>query len=95
METIAAIRKNRFQVLEVEFSPETLALGKVTALRFKLALQSELKRMGREDLRIMFRGRSKRGARILYVVRATVRDDPMSVLPAQKHRPGRSHSSAA
>jgi hypothetical protein len=80
IETVAAIRENRFEVLEVEFSPETMALGKVAPLRFKLMLEAEIKAMGRGDLKVMFRGWSKTGARILYVVRRVIKDDGPLVL---------------
>lgn len=80
MDTLAAIQGNRFEVLQVEFSRETLALGKVTPLRFKLMLESELRSMGRGDLKVMFRGWSKSGARTLYVVRRAVKEDATFVL---------------
>lgn len=73
METIDKIQKDEFEALLVEFSDETLALGKpnITPIRFKRMLIEELARMGRKDLKVTLRGKSANGAPILYVLHPT------------------------
>lgn len=54
----------------VEFSPETLNLGKAVPDRFRRMLAAELKELGlASQVRLSFRGKSKSGAPILYVLR--------------------------
>ena len=55
--------------MAVEFSPETLRLGKTTAQRFKRLFVRELTRMGMTELRAFFRGKDGRGQPILYIAK--------------------------
>ena len=73
IETIEAIRKDDFEALVVEFSEETLKLGKpdITPIRFKRMLMEELAAMGRKDLKVTLRGKSGNGAPTLYVLHPT------------------------
>jgi hypothetical protein len=48
------------QALAVDFSPQTLALGKVTAERFRRLLAQEIRAQGWKGVRLFFR------ARVLY-----------------------------
>ncbi len=69
-ETIENIKTGNFVAIKVEFSPETLRLGKSVPDRFRRMLAAELKELGLASrLRLSFRGKSKTGAPILYVVR--------------------------
>src|ERR1700739_2584316 len=72
IDTIEAIRADKFEALRIEFSKETLALGKATADRFRRMLRKELERMGRGDLTVSFRGRSANNAPILYLLRGNI-----------------------
>jgi hypothetical protein len=69
-ETIHNIQAGNFTAMMVEFSPETLSLGKAVPVRFRRMLAAELKDLGlASQLRLSFRGKSKTGAPILYVLR--------------------------
>lgn len=69
-ETIENIKAGNFIAIMVEFSPETLSLGKAAPDRFRRMLAAELKDLGlASQLRLSFRGKSNTGAPILYVVR--------------------------
>ena len=53
----------------VEFSAETLKLGKATPGRFGRLLARELKVLGRLDLKTSYRGKDGAGNPILYDIR--------------------------
>lgn len=73
MERIAAMD---FELLRVEFSPDTTSLGSSVPDRFKRMLAAEIKTLGLDSkLRLTFRGVTT-GNPILYVVR---RDKQMSL----------------
>lgn len=86
IETLETIRKDEFEALKVEFSPETLALGSVTPDRFRRMLMLELEAMGRKKLKVMFRGKSANGAPILYITRGVVLNDYITPLGIQRDR---------
>jgi hypothetical protein len=59
-----------FEALKVEFSPETLKLGKAAPDRFKRLLAEEIRTLKPgAGIRLTFRGKSANGAPILYVLR--------------------------
>jgi hypothetical protein len=59
-----------FEALKVEFSPETLKLGKSAPDRFKRMLAEEIRTLKPgAGIRLTFRGRSANGAPVLYVLR--------------------------
>jgi hypothetical protein len=62
---IPSLRKGN--ALVIEFSPETLKLGRATAQRFKRLLTRELKSTEAKGLRIFFRGRDADGQPVLYI----------------------------
>lgn len=69
-EVIDRIKYSDFEAIQVEFSEETLKLGKSVPDRFRRMLQTEIKAMGLDSfLRVTFRGRSPNGAPVLYVIR--------------------------
>ncbi|SRR6266704_5987401 len=53
----------------VEFSTETLKLGKATPDRFRRLLVRELKALGRIDLKASYRGKDSVGNPVLYVIK--------------------------
>jgi len=89
IETIEAISKDDFEALVVEFSNETLELGKVTPVRFKRMLMQELAEMGRQDLKVTLREKSANGAPVLYVLhptplfRSTEQEEDRSAAPSE------------
>lgn len=92
VETLEAVKKEDFEALRVEFSPDTLALGSATPDRFRRLLLRELDRMGRRDVNVMFRGESESGDPILYVVRGVPRPERLKVYAPNEprvYRPGR------
>jgi hypothetical protein len=65
-EAVEWIKRGNFEVLEIEFAPTTLQLGKATPLMFKRLLATELRKMGLADKwRPISRGKT------LYVVPVT------------------------
>ena len=75
-ETLERIAAMDFELLRVEFSPDTTSLGSSVPDRFKRMLAAEIKTLGLDSkLRLTFRGVTT-GNPILYVVR---RDKQMSL----------------
>jgi hypothetical protein len=69
-ETVDRIISGNFEALKVEFSPETLKLGKSAPDRFKRMLTEEIRMLKPgTGIRLTFRGKSANGAPILYVLR--------------------------
>jgi hypothetical protein len=72
----------------VEFSPETLKLGKSAPDRFKRMLAAEIKTLPlAAATRLTFRGKSASGAPILYVVRLD-KMDPETRNRVHSYAPG-------
>jgi len=69
IDTLDAIKNRRFEALQVDFSPGTLALGKATPDRFRRLLLREFDRMGRRDLSVKLSHTNESGHPILYVMR--------------------------
>ncbi len=69
-EVIDRIVSSDFEALKIEFSPETLKLGKSAPDRFRRMLTEEIKTLKpNAGIRLTFRGKSASGAPVLYVVR--------------------------
>jgi hypothetical protein len=69
-ETLERIVSGDFEALKVEFSPETLKLGKSAPDRFKRMMAEEIRKLKPgAGIRLTFRGKSANGAPILYVLR--------------------------
>lgn len=69
-EAMDFIRSGNFNVLKVEFSPQTLQLGAAVPDRFKRLLAAEIKVLGLESkIRLISRRKSASGGPTLYVVR--------------------------
>lgn len=78
-ETLERVIAGDFEALKIEFSPETLKLGKSTPDRFKRMLAEEIKTLKPgSGIRLTFRGKSPNGVPILYVVRL------LSTLPPRR-----------
>ena len=75
-ETVEKLTAGNWEVLMVEFSPETLELGKATPDRFRRMLAAEIKTMKDvPPVRLTFRGKSRKtGAPVLYIVRRDSED---------------------
>lgn len=69
-EALRRIRSTEFDAIMVEFSPETLKLGKSVPDRFRRLLAAEIKAMGLDSfVRLTFRRDSPDGTPVLYIVR--------------------------
>jgi hypothetical protein len=73
LDTLHHLQGGKFEVLQVEFAKETLALGKSTPERFKRLLQREIAEKQYEPagfkVRCFFRGRDRAGNQILVIVK--------------------------
>ena len=84
-ETMDKIISGDFEALKVEFSSETLKLGKSAPDRFKRMLAEEIKTLKpASSIRLTFRGKSANGAPILYVLRLLTTDERL--LPKDRRR---------
>jgi hypothetical protein len=69
-ETMDRIKSSDFDAVMVEFSSDTLKLGKSVPERFKRMLAVEIKALGLDShVRLIFRGKSASGAPVLYIIR--------------------------
>jgi hypothetical protein len=69
-EAVDRIISGNFEALKIEFSPETLKLGKSAPDRFRRMLAEEIKALKPgAGIRLSFRGKSANGVPVLYVLR--------------------------
>jgi hypothetical protein len=75
-----------FELLRVDFAPETLSLGSSVPDRFKRMLAAEIKTLGLDSkLRLTFRGVTT-GNPILYIVRRDKQISLFSSTPSKRRR---------
>lgn len=84
--TLERIAAMDFELLRIDFSPETLSLGSSVPDRFKRMLAAEIKTLGLDSkLRLTFRGVTT-GNPILYIVRRDKQMRLFSSTPSKRRR---------